>query len=238
MIEPDALVYIIDDDNQVSQSLANLCRSVGLNARTFPSTDDFVKADRPALPSCIVLDLRFPGFAPSGLDFQRTINPQAWPPIIFISGHADIEVAVQAMQFGALDFLTKPVREQKLLDAIRNGIEADRRRIDNAKQLASLWERYGSLTMREREIMDLVTVGHLNKQIAAAIDLSEVTVKGYRGRIMLKMGARSLADLVRMSDRLRNAESRTAATSRDPELERTATRPLIWPRGYSDPRAT
>ncbi len=141
MIVPEALVFIIDDDSQIRESLANLCRSVGLNARTFASTEDFMKAARPAVPSCIVLDLRFPGFAGSGLDFQRSIDAQAWPPIIFISGHADIEVAVQAMQFGALDFLTKPVREQKLLDAIRSGIEADRSRIGNAMQLAALWER-------------------------------------------------------------------------------------------------
>ncbi len=190
------------------------------------------------MPSCIVLDLRFPGFAGSGLDFQRSIDAQAWPPIIFISGHADIEVAVQAMQFGALDFLTKPVREQKLLDAIRSGIEADRSRIGNAMQLAALWERYASLTERERDIMDLVTVGHLNKQIAAAIDLSEVTVKAYRGRIMLKMGARSLADLVRMSDRLRHAESRAVAANRESERERTWALHSIWPKGSSDPRAT
>jgi FixJ family two-component response regulator len=222
----------------VRESLANLCRSVGLNVRTFTSTEDFMKADRPAVPSCIVLDLRFPGFAPSGLDFQRSIDTQAWPPIIFVTGHADIEIAVQAMQFGALDFLTKPVREQKLLDAIRRGIERDRRRIDHAMQLASLRERYAALTEREREIMNLVAAGHLNKQIAAAIGLSEVTVKANRGRIMLKMGARSLADLVRMSDRIRGAERRTVPVDWEADRDPAPIQHSIWRKKSSDPQRT
>lgn len=204
MTENDALVFIIDDDDLVRGSLANLCRSVGLGVRTFASTNEFFNAERPAVPSCIVLDVRFPGFEPSGLDFQRSIDVQASPPIIFITGHGDVELAVQAMQLGALEFLTKPVREQKLLDAIRRGIELDRRRLDDAAKLASLRARFDSMTAREREIMNLVTRGHLNKQIAAEIGLSEVTIKAHRGRIMVKMHARSLPELVRMSDRLRN----------------------------------
>jgi FixJ family two-component response regulator len=219
MIEPDALVYIIDDDDQVRESLANLGRSVGLNVRTFTSTEDFVKVDRPAVPSCIILDLRFPGFAPSGLDFQRSIDVRTWPPIIFITGHGDVEIAVQAMQAGALEFLIKPVREQKLLDAIRRGIERDRRRLDEAKQMTLLRQRFDSLSAREREVMNLVAGGHLNKQIAARIGLSEVTVKGHRGRIMLKLGARSLADLVRMSDRLRDGDKKAAPADREPDGE-------------------
>jgi FixJ family two-component response regulator len=238
MREPDPLVFIIDDDDQVRESLANLCRSMGFNASTFTSTEDFMKVDLPATPSCIVLDLRFPGFAPSGLDFQRSIDAQAWPPIIFITGHADIEIVVQAMQFGALEFLTKPVREQKLLDAIRRGIEIDRHRIDNAMRLASLREAYASLTEREREIMNLVAAGHLNKQIAAVIGLSEVTVKANRGRIMVKMGARSLADLVRMSDRLRDAERAASPASREPDRDPTWTLPPIWKKKSSNPQTT
>jgi len=216
MIEADALVYIIDDDDQVRASLANLGRSVGLDVRTFASTAEFVKADRPAVPSCIILDLRFPGFAPSGLDFQRSIDVENTPPIIFVTGHADVEIAVQAMQLGALEFLTKPLREQKLLDAIRRGIERDRRRLDQAKQTTLLRQRFASLNTREREVMYLVADGYLNKQVAARLGLSEVTVKGHRGRIMLKMGARSLADLVRMSDRMRDWHKRAAPAEQDP----------------------
>jgi FixJ family two-component response regulator len=218
MTEPDAIVHIIDDDRQVRESVANLGRSVGLDVWTFTSPDEYLKAGRPAVPSCIILDLRFPGFAPSGLDFQRTLDPRTSPPIIFVTGHGDVEIAVQAMQLGALEFLIKPVREQKLLDAIRRGIARDRQRLDEAKQMSLLRHRFESLSMREREVMNLVAEGHLNKEIAARIGLSEFTVKGHRGRIMLKMGARSLADLVRMSDRLHERDGAAAPrTDRKPD---------------------
>lgn len=208
MTETGALVFIIDDDAQVRESLANLCRSVNINVCIFASTEEFAKIERPAVPCCIILDVRFPGSGPSGLDFQRSIDGHA-PPIIFITGHGDIKMSVQAMKLGALEFLTKPVREQELLDAIRRGIELDRRRLDTARRLASLRERFLSLSAREREIMTLVAQGLLNKQIAAAINLSEVTVKVHRGRIMQKMHARTLADLIRMSDQLSEADEST-----------------------------
>jgi len=206
MTDTAALVFIIDDDAQVRDSLANLCRSVNINVRIFASTGELANVQRPAVPCCIVLDVRFPGSVPSGLDFQRSIDGHGSPPIIFITGHGDIQMSVQAMKHGALEFLTKPVREQELLDAIRRGLELDRQRLDKAIRLASLRERFQSLSAREREIMTLVTQGHLNKQIAAAIGLSEVTVKVNRGRIMHKMRARTLAELVRMSDQLNDAD--------------------------------
>jgi len=209
MTEPDALVFIIDDDAQVRDSLANLCRSVNINVRIFASTRELAGVERPTVPCCIVLDVRFPGSEPSGLDFQRNVDGHTSPPIIFITGHGDIKMSVQAMKLGALEFLTKPVREQELLDAIRRGIELDRRHLDKAVRLASLRERFRSLSLREREIMALVTQGHLNKQIAAAISVSEVTVKAHRGRIMQKMNARSLAELIRMSDLLGDADEGT-----------------------------
>jgi len=212
-MKPDALVYIIDDDAQVRNSLANLCRSVGIQAITFASADEFSRAERPIVPSCIILDVRFPGPTPSGLDFQRNLDIRTSPPIIFITGHGDIEMSVEAMKLGALEFLTKPVREQKLLDAIHRGLELDRRRLEDAMRLAVLRERFGSLSLREREIMHFVAQGHLNKQIAAVIGLSEVTVKAHRGRIMQKMHAHSLAELVRMSDLLGEATRSGPPTS-------------------------
>jgi FixJ family two-component response regulator len=203
MTDPESIVFVVDDDAQVRSSLANLCRSVDLNVQAFASTEEFLNAERPMVPSCIILDVRFPGSAPSGLDFQRRlVDAHDSPPIIFVTGHGDIRMSVQAMKRGAVEFLTKPVREQELLDAIRRGIEQDRRRLEEAKRLASLRQRFESLTAREREIMSLVTQGLLNKQIAAALGLSEVTVKAHRGHIMQKMEAKSFADLVRMSDQL------------------------------------
>jgi FixJ family two-component response regulator len=162
-----------------------------------------MRVERPDVPSCLVLDVRFPGSAPSGLDFQRKlVEADVQLPVVFITGHGDVPMSVQAMKHGAIEFLLKPVREQELLDAIRRGIEMDRQRRDQDKALASLRRRFGSLTTREREIMALVTQGLLNKQIAAELGLSEVTIKVHRGHVMQKMQAKSLADLVRMSDKL------------------------------------
>ena len=203
MSDPDSIVFIVDDDAQVRSSLTNLCRSVELNVQAFSSTEDFLNTSRPDIPACLVLDVRFPGSAPSGLDFQRTLANLNDPlPIIFITGHGDVPMSVKAIKRGAVEFLTKPVREQELLDAVRMAIERDRERRKQDVANSSLRKRYDSLTAREREIMYLVTRGLLNKQVAAELNLSEVTVKVHRGRIMQKMEAKSLADLVRMSDQI------------------------------------
>jgi FixJ family two-component response regulator len=201
--DSEPLVFIIDDDAQVRNSLVNLLRSVDLKVQAFASTDDFLHSNLPNVPSCLILDVRFPGPAPSGLDFQRKlIDANIRLPIVFITGHGDVPMSVQAMKSGAIEFLLKPVREQELLDAIRRGIESDRQRRDQERSQVSLRQRFGSLTAREREIMTLVAQGLLNKQIAAELGLSEVTIKVHRGHVMQKMQAKSLADLVRMSDRL------------------------------------
>jgi FixJ family two-component response regulator len=206
MSEANSLVFIVDDDAQVRDSLANLCRSVDLPVETFSSTSEFLRRDRPGVPACLILDIRFPGSAPSGLDFQRELVGMNNPlPIIFITGHGDVPMTVQAMKQGAVEFLMKPVREQALLDAIRHAIERDRRLREEERLFASVRGRFESLTEREREIMVLVARGLLNKQIAAELGLSEVTVKVHRGNVMRKMQAASLADLVRMSDRLNNS---------------------------------
>jgi FixJ family two-component response regulator len=206
MSDADSVVFIIDDDAQVRSSLANLCRSVELNVQAFASTEEFMDFERPDIPSCLVLDVRFPGSAPSGLEFQRKLAMMNDPlPIIFVTGHGDVPMSVKAMKRGAVEFLTKPVREQELLDAVRLGIEQDRQRRKQELAFSSLRKRYDSLTDREREIMHLVTRGLLNKQVAAELGLSEVTVKVHRGRIMQKMDAKSLADLVRMSDQIGGA---------------------------------
>ena len=206
MSEMKSLVFIVDDDAQVRDSLANLCRSVDLPVETFSSTSEFLRRERPGVPACLILDIRFLGSAPSGLDFQRELVGLNSPlPIIFITGHGDVPMTVQAMKQGAVEFLMKPVREQALLDAIRHAIERDRRRREEERLFASVRGRFESLTEREREIMVLVARGLLNKQIAAELGLSEVTVKVHRGSVMRKMQAASLADLVRMSDRLSNS---------------------------------
>ena len=206
MSDADSVVFIVDDDAQVRDSLANLCRSVDLPAETFSSTGEFLRRDRPDIPACLILDIRFPGSAPSGLDFQRELVETNNPlPIIFITGHGDVPMTVQAMKQGAVEFLMKPVREQAVLDAIRHAIERDRRRRQEENLFASIRRRFESLTEREREIMALVARGLVNKQIGANLGLSDVTVKVHRGNVMRKMQAASLADLVRMSDRLSNS---------------------------------
>jgi FixJ family two-component response regulator len=195
-------VLVIDDDPHLRASIARLLRSVGIDARVFASIPDFVKSDPPDAPTCLVLDVRLPG--QSGLDFQRELAAARRElPIIFITGHGDIPMTVQAMKSGAIEFLTKPFRDQDLIDAIQIGLSRDRARRDNEEALTALKERFGSLSPREREIMIEVARGRLSKQIAGDIGITEATVKVHRSRLMRKMKARSLATLSRMVDKLK-----------------------------------
>ena len=201
MREEQSVVYVIDDDPSMRDTLEDLFRSVGLEVRVFASTQEFLAARRPDAPACLVLDVRLPG--QSGLDFQRGLAASGLDlPIVFITGHGDVPMAVQAMKAGAIEFLTKPFRDQDLLDAIQAGIERDRARRRGAPLVAELRTRLDSLTERERQIMTLVVSGQLNKQIAAELAVSQMTVKVHRGQIMRKMRANSLPELVRMADRL------------------------------------
>jgi FixJ family two-component response regulator len=198
----EPIVFVIDDDQSIRDALLGLLRSVGLNVRAFESSQDFLRAERPDAPSCLVLDVRLPGM--SGLDFQTELTRSNINfPIIFISGHGDIPMTVRAIKAGAIEFLTKPFRDQDLIDAVQTGIERDRLRRQEASAVAHLEELLATLTTREREIMALVVTGRMNKQIAGELDLSEITVKVHRGSVMRKMGAKSLADLVRMADQLK-----------------------------------
>jgi FixJ family two-component response regulator len=194
-------VFVIDDDASVRDSLGALIRSIGLNVQLFASAQEFLRATRPDAPSCLVLDVRLP--ETSGLDFQRELaDANIEIPIVFISGYQDVPVAVRAMKAGAVEFLTKPVRHQELLDAIQLALKRDRDRRREQAEIASLRERLQALTPREREVLPLLVSGLLNKQIAAEIAVSEAAVKVHRGHLMRKMGAKSLAELVRMAEKL------------------------------------
>jgi len=195
------VVFVIDDDGMVRDAVKDLLRSVGLKVESFGSAQDFLQSKRSDAPGCIVLDVRLPGA--SGLEFQRTLVQSGIPlPVIFISGHGDISMSVRAIKSGAIEFLTKPLREQELLDAVQVGIERDRARRRQANLVDELQARLNSLTSREREVLALVVTGRPNKQIAHQLELSEMTVKVHRSQASRKMRAKSLIDLVRMADRL------------------------------------
>jgi len=201
MNSSSSCVFIIDDDPYIRESLQELLRSVGQSVQLFESTQDFLAADKPDLPGCLVLDVRLPGR--SGLEFQRDLaNAGISTPIIFITGHGDIPMSVSAMKAGAIEFLTKPFRDQEFLDAIHKGIERDREERTKIAALSDLRARFATLTPREREVMALVVTGRANKQIAAELQLVEITVKVHRANVMHKMQAGSLPELVRMADRL------------------------------------
>ena len=201
MTETDAMVFIVDDDAPMRESLKNLIRSVGLRAEVFASAQEFLRSKRPDVPGCLVLDVRMPGL--SGLDLQRrTTEAGVEIPIIFITGYGDIPMSVRAMKAGAVEFLTKPFRDQDLLDAIQQALERDRKARDQRAAIEELRSRFASLTPREREVMARVVAGLLNKQIGGELGTSETTVKIHRHQVMEKMGAGSLPELVRMADRL------------------------------------
>ena len=197
----EPIVFIVDDNSSFREALGRLCRSVGLRAELFGSAAELLQTKLPDVPSCLVLDVRLPGL--SGLDFQAELAKQNINvPIIFITGYGDIPMSVKAMKAGAIEFLTKPVRDQDLLDAIRIALERDGKRREGERATSALRARYESPTPREREVMSLVTAGLMNKQVAAETGLAEITVKIHRSHIMKKMEARSLADLVRMAELL------------------------------------
>jgi FixJ family two-component response regulator len=201
MPEVPAVVFVIDDDPSMRGALEDLVGSIGLQVRPFCSPQDFLQSKLPDAPGCLVLDVRLPGM--SGLTFHKELARLGITlPVIFITGHGDIPMSVRAMKAGAVEFLTKPFHDQELLDAIHTAIERDRERRREAALIAELRERYASLTERERQIMTFVVVGRANKQIAAELNLSEMTVKVHRGQVMRKMHAGSLPELVRMADRL------------------------------------
>lgn len=201
MTELTPIVFVVDDDASVGRAIKRLVESVGLQVAHFSSAQEFLGSERPHAPSCLVLDVRLPGM--SGLDFQRELAAaNIHIPIIFVTAHGDIQMTVRAMKAGAVEFLTKPFRDQDLLDAVQVGLERDRVRRQKEAGIATLRDRYESLSTREREVVEMVVSGLLNKQIAAEIGTTENTVKAHRSRAMEKMHAESLADLVKMVERL------------------------------------
>jgi FixJ family two-component response regulator len=209
----DAIVFVVDDDPSIREAIKSLISLVGLRVETFGSAQEFLRTERPDLPGCVVLDVEMPGL--SGLDLQRELAANGIElPIIFITGYGDIPMSVRAMKAGATEFLTKPFRDQDLLDAIQQALERDRATRRHSKEIAELRQRFDALTSREREVMSLVVGGWLNKQIGFELGISEITVKIHRGRVMNKMGAQSLAELVRMTERLemQTAKDQSAKT--------------------------
>lgn len=207
--EDHPTVAVIDDDKDVREALADLLQSVGLHAELFGSVQEFVDRAVPSRPVCLVLDVRLPGR--SGIDFQKDLVKQGvYLPIVFISGHADVPMSVGAMKAGAIEFLTKPIRQQDLLDAIQSAIEQDRAQREGERTITEMRKRFSALTARERDVMTRVVLGHPNKRIAAEIGISEGTVKLHRGQVMRKMKAQSLAELVRMADKLASPDSKSS----------------------------
>jgi len=214
MLTNQATVYVIDDEVQIRNAIGNLCEDTGYLVRLFASTDEFLKEKLANLPSCLVLDVRFPGTSPTGLELQCTLAESGVVvPIVFISGHADIRISVEAMKHGAVEFLPKPFREQELLDAIRHAIERDRRRLEHDHSVRTAMLRVESLTAREREIMLLIAEGLIAKQIAAKLHLSEVTVKVHRVRMMRKLELRSSIEVARLVDTVCGKGSRQSRFS-------------------------
>ena len=200
-MDANATVFVVDDDAAMRDSLKDLIRSVGLRGELYASAQDFLRSQRPDVPGCLVLDVRMPGL--SGLDLQRRLTEAGVSmPIIFISGHGDVPMTVRALKAGALEFLTKPFRDQDLLDAIQQALDRDCQARDERAATEAVHRRFASLTPREREVMAKVVAGLLNKEIAAELRTSETTVKTHRRQVMEKMGANSLPELVRMADRL------------------------------------
>jgi len=203
MSEAQALVVVIDDDPDIRNALQGLLETVDLQAALFATASEFLASKRPQGPCCIVVDVRLPVL--SGLDFQQELARENIPiPVIFITGHGDIPMSVRAMKAGAVEFLTKPLRDQDLLDAIQAALRHDRARLEDERKVAGLRNRHDSLTAREREVMALLVSGRVNKQIAAEAGISEVTVRLHRGQIMRKMRASSLADLIRIADKIKS----------------------------------
>lgn len=197
----EPLVIVVDDDASLRDALSSLFRSVGLQVQLFASAGELLAARLPEAPRCLVLDIRLPGV--SGLDFQGQLaRSDIDMPIIFMTGHGDIPMTVRAMKAGAVDFLTKPFRDQDMLDAVATAIQIDRERRNSLKAVSDVQGLYETLTAREKQVMTLVTSGLMNKQVAAEVGLSEITVKIHRGHVMRKMGVRTLADLVRMAETL------------------------------------
>jgi FixJ family two-component response regulator len=209
--EPQAIVFIVDDDVSVREALESLVRSAGYKVETFASAQDFLASSRPDAPSCLVLDVRLPGL--SGLDLQNRIaGANREIPIVFITGHGDVPTSVRAMKAGAIEFLMKPFPDRDLLDAIEQAIKRDQSARQQQAQIEDLCSRYATLTPRERQVMEMVVSGLLNKQVAAELGTTEITVKVQRGQVMHKMQAASLADLVRMHEKLRVWEARKHAS--------------------------
>ena len=209
MTTSETMVFVVDDDPSLRDALSSLIRSVGMGVETFSSAEEFIEAERPEIPSCLVLDVRMRGM--SGLELQRELaGIKVNTPIIFITGHGDIPMSVRAMKAGAMEFLTKPFRDQELLDAVYRAIDADRARREEAAAFNHVRARFDKLTPREREVMKLIVSGLSNREIASALGTSENTVKTQRSQVMQKMAAESLADLVRMGEKLGASETSPA----------------------------